>query len=107
MGGRGGPRALALAARWADEYDVLGVEPGEVTRVNQALAAACEARERDPGEMRLSWMGPLKDMSTQQLIDRLGEYRDAGAVRAYVQHLAHRDLEFVAALGGDVLPALQ
>ena len=55
-GGRGGPRSVAIAARFADEYNVL-LPPGErVAAAAAAVRAASEAAGRPA--MRLSWMGP-------------------------------------------------
>jgi F420-dependent oxidoreductase-like protein len=58
-GGRAGPRAVALAARFADEYNAfLGVEP-DVAGVRTRLAEACEAVGRDPATLRFSVMAPV------------------------------------------------
>ena len=54
MGGRAGPRSAALAARWADEYDVVYVDPFEAKERVDRVSAACEAIDRDPGTVRRS-----------------------------------------------------
>ena len=54
MGGRAGPRSAALAARWADEYDVVYVDPAEAKERVDRVSAACEAIGRDPGTVRRS-----------------------------------------------------
>ncbi len=105
VGSRGGKRAADLAARWGDELNVLGVEPEELAPVGPMLAEACERHRRRPSEVRLTWMGRVPERG-QELIDRLGRYRDAGATRAYLQHLEHRDLDAVAAFGREIAPAL-
>jgi len=105
VGSRGGRRAADLAARWADELNVFGVEPEEIEPVGPMLAEACERHGRKPSEVRLTWMGRVPERG-QELIERLGRYRDAGVARAYAQHLDHRDLDFVASLGREILPAL-
>jgi F420-dependent oxidoreductase-like protein len=56
LGGGAGPRAAALAARWADEYDVVSVDPDGARAARGRLAAACEAIGRDPDPLRLSLM---------------------------------------------------
>ena len=56
LGGGAGPRAAALAARWADEYDVVSVGPGEARSARARLSAACEAIGRDPRSLRMSLM---------------------------------------------------
>ena len=56
LGGGAGPRAAALAARWADEYDVVYVGPDEARQARARLSESCEAIGRDPGALRLSLM---------------------------------------------------
>jgi F420-dependent oxidoreductase-like protein len=59
VGGNAGPRSAALAARWADEYNVNNVAPPRVKRQRALLAAACETLGRDPGSLRLSVLANL------------------------------------------------
>ena len=56
IGGGAGPRAAALAARWADEYNVNYIDPEETAARRRRLSRACEAIDRDPGDLRLSLM---------------------------------------------------
>jgi F420-dependent oxidoreductase-like protein len=56
IGGGAGPRSVALAARWADEYDVHAVDPGAARERRERVVAACEAIDRDPSEIRFSIM---------------------------------------------------
>ena len=56
LGGEAGPRAVALAARWADDYNVNFVDPAECARRRQRLSAACESIGRDPGSVPISLM---------------------------------------------------
>jgi F420-dependent oxidoreductase-like protein len=48
MGGNAGPRAAALAARWADEYNTVFATVDEVRERRQRIADACAAAGRDP-----------------------------------------------------------
>jgi F420-dependent oxidoreductase-like protein len=59
VGGNAGPRSAALAARWADEYNINNVAPPQVERQRTQLAAACEAIGRDPATLRLSLLANL------------------------------------------------
>ncbi len=87
MGGGAGPRSAELAARWADEYDVVFVDPPAARELRGRVAAACEAIERDPAEVRFSVMSRLLVGSDQRdleqraaaLMDRLGEDGDGEA----------------------------
>jgi alkanesulfonate monooxygenase SsuD/methylene tetrahydromethanopterin reductase-like flavin-dependent oxidoreductase (luciferase family) len=56
LGGDAGPRSVALAARWADEYNVNGRSPEQIREVRERLDAACEAIGRDPTTLRRSLM---------------------------------------------------
>src|SRR5438034_3273283 len=56
VGGRGGPKSLALCARWADEYNTVFSAPDRCREVREGLLRAFEARDRDPAEAHLSLM---------------------------------------------------
>lgn len=56
VGGRGKPRGLALAARFADEYNVVHEPPERCREIRAALDDACVAAGRDPGTLSLSLM---------------------------------------------------
>jgi F420-dependent oxidoreductase-like protein len=59
VGGSAGPRSVALAARWADEYNVVFVDPATARTYRERVEAACAAIGRDPGEVRFSIMTRL------------------------------------------------
>jgi F420-dependent oxidoreductase-like protein len=59
VGGAGKPRALALAARWADEYNTFSASPDEVRERCQAFARAWEKAGRDPASFRFSVMATV------------------------------------------------
>jgi alkanesulfonate monooxygenase SsuD/methylene tetrahydromethanopterin reductase-like flavin-dependent oxidoreductase (luciferase family) len=92
LGGGAGPRAAALAARWADEYDVVYVDPDETRAARDRLAVSCEAIGRDPDSLRLSLMtGAVVAADRRELehrvaavIERDGESGDVGdAIQAW------------------------
>lgn len=56
LGGHAGPRAAALAARFADEYNALGAGPAELPERLTRLDAACERAGRDPATLARSVM---------------------------------------------------
>lgn len=71
LGGRGGPRSLRLAARYADEYNTVMATPEEVADIRRRLDQACEAEGRDPASLPLSMMtGWLVGADRNELIDR-------------------------------------
>ncbi|HVO53350.1 MAG TPA: TIGR03560 family F420-dependent LLM class oxidoreductase [Solirubrobacterales bacterium] len=71
LGGSGGPRSLRMAARWADEYNVVMSTPEEVADVRARLDVACETEGRDPATLPLSMMtGWLVGADEAELRDR-------------------------------------
>jgi F420-dependent oxidoreductase-like protein len=71
LGGRGGPRSLRLAARYADEYNLVMATAGEVAEARAGLDRACEAEGRDPSTLPLSMMtGWLVGVDRDELLDR-------------------------------------
>jgi alkanesulfonate monooxygenase SsuD/methylene tetrahydromethanopterin reductase-like flavin-dependent oxidoreductase (luciferase family) len=124
MGGAAKPRGAALAARYADEYNVVYAPSEEIRSARAAIAAACEqagrpmmpfslmtgfvigrdagevqARRRalsDRGsEVRPSWIVGTLDEAREQL-DALAA---DGVDRVMMQMLLHDDLEQLALLG--------
>ena len=71
LGGKGGPRSLRLAARYADEYNTVMATVAEVAAIRAGLDAACEAEGRDPATLPLSMMtGWLVGADRAELVDR-------------------------------------
>jgi len=59
LGGRGAPRSVALAARYADEYNTVHKTLEELREIRAALDAACEAqgrREPLPLSLMTTWI---------------------------------------------------
>lgn len=56
MGGMAGPRSLAIAARWADEYNTVFVPPDEAGERREKWAHAWEDAGRDPAGLVFSVM---------------------------------------------------
>ena len=133
LGGHGPKRTPALAARFADDFNV-GFSPLDVTTAgHDRVRAACEAIGRDPGDVVYSAALPVccgttpaeverraaaigRDVdelrtaglvgSPAEVTDKLGAYAAAGTERMYLQVLDLKDLDHVALLGAEVLPAL-
>jgi F420-dependent oxidoreductase-like protein len=73
VGGSGGPRSLALAARYADEYNTVGIQVDEVRGLRGRLEAAWRDAGRDPATARLSMMtGCVVGEDRAELVERLG-----------------------------------
>jgi F420-dependent oxidoreductase-like protein len=97
MGSGAGPRSAALAARWADEYDVVYVDPTEAKARQDRISAACEAIRRDPGEIRRSAMVQVVAGADRDEVRRRGEALMAwtdedGDVDAFLAELARHHL---------------
>jgi F420-dependent oxidoreductase-like protein len=88
MGGAAGPRAAALAARWADEYNTVFATPDEVRERRARIVEACEQAGREP--LRFSLMTGLvvgADRAelaarAQRLAERTGSEPDVDRLRA-------------------------
>lgn len=59
LGGHGGPRSVALAARHATEYNTTSIDPAGAAQTFAKARQACEKVGRDPVSLRLSWMGTV------------------------------------------------
>jgi alkanesulfonate monooxygenase SsuD/methylene tetrahydromethanopterin reductase-like flavin-dependent oxidoreductase (luciferase family) len=125
FGGRGGPRSLALAARFADEYNVAFLLPEEASALRSRLDDACRSRGRDPDTLPLSMMtlvaaGEDRADAEDRLARMLTRFRappershvgsledvesslrtlqSAGVSKIYVQHPDLQDVPSVALL---------
>jgi F420-dependent oxidoreductase-like protein len=56
VGGAGGARSVAIAARWADEYNTVFSDPGKCSHIRARVEGAWEAEKRDPGDLVFSLM---------------------------------------------------
>jgi F420-dependent oxidoreductase-like protein len=71
LGGRGGPRSIALAARFADEYNTVAKTAPECVAIRQELDEACRREGRDPIPLSLM-TGWLIGADRAELLDRAG-----------------------------------
>jgi alkanesulfonate monooxygenase len=130
LGGNAKARSLALAARYADEYNVGNIAPSEAADVRDRLDAACAETGR---RVRLSVMvgllvgpdedevrsraeamrvasggrapGPTTIVGTPDAaVARLREYASHGVDRVMLGHGDHTDLETVRAIGREIAP---
>jgi alkanesulfonate monooxygenase SsuD/methylene tetrahydromethanopterin reductase-like flavin-dependent oxidoreductase (luciferase family) len=71
VGGRGGPRSIRMAARYADEYNTVNKTAAECAGIHEQLDEACEAAGRDPIPLSLmvTW---LAGEDRAELLDRAG-----------------------------------
>jgi F420-dependent oxidoreductase-like protein len=77
VGGSAGRRSLALAARWADEYNTFSASVGEIGQRRDAFAAAWAAAGRDPDALRFSAMASIVVGADQaELRDRVAMLAD-------------------------------
>lgn len=131
IGGGGKKRTPALVAKYASDYNVpfmaLDLVPDAIARVD----AACEAIDRDPGDVvksaalvacvgsddadimrRAAAIGREVDElrengvagTPEEAIAKLASYAAAGIERVYLQVLDLSDLDHVALIGSQVLP---
>jgi F420-dependent oxidoreductase-like protein len=90
MGGTAGPRSVALAARFADEYNTIFASPETCAERRAAVRSACEAAGRDPDTMTFSLMTGFAigadraevERHAAEVAERTGSSGDAAALRA-------------------------
>jgi F420-dependent oxidoreductase-like protein len=104
VGGSGGRRSVALAARWADEYNTVSPTPAECRALRARMADACEREGREL--LPLSVMTRLIEQP-DEAVRRLSELAEAGVERVMLQHLDHTDLEALQVIAEQVAPQLR
>ena len=124
IGGGGEQRTLAIVARWADGWNVPFVEPTTFAHKRQVLAEHCTAAGRSVDDIRCAInVGVAKDeealglqfgamadyvrpgvvMGSQaQMVDRIGEYVDAGADQVNIAMRAPWDVASLDHLAGAI-----
>ena len=131
VGGTGKRRTPALAARYADEFNLPFVDEATTKAQFQRVREACEAQDRDPDTMR--WSNALvlcvgadeaeverraaaigRDAAElrenglagtpQEVVDKIGRYAELGAQRLYLQVLDLSDLDHLRLVARDVMP---
>ena len=134
IGGVGAARTPRLAARFADEFNTPFLQPDDAAAQFQRVREACEAAGRDPASLRYSSAVVMccgaddaeiarragvigRDVAElrangvcgtpEDVVDRLGEWVEAGAEAAYLQILDLADLDHLRLIAREVLPALQ
>jgi F420-dependent oxidoreductase-like protein len=129
IGGAGKPRAAALAARYADEFNVGFNRTGTGAAFDRVRAAAAETgRElvysaadvlcvgRDDAEVRRRATAIGRDAADlreksfagtpAEVVARIGEYAELGATRIYLQVLDLADLDHLELVAAEVAPQL-
>jgi F420-dependent oxidoreductase-like protein len=131
VGGHGPRRTPRLAARFADEYNVVFVSLAETGAAFGRVRAACEAAGRDPAALvysagqvvccgrtgaelarRAAVIGSgVDDLvasglagSPAQIVDKLGQFAGIGTARMYLQVLDLHDLDHLELLAAEVMP---
>ena len=131
IGGRGKKRSAALAARFADEYNLPFLAFEEGLAVHDRVRAACEEAGRDPASMvyssalvlcvgkdeaefarRAANIGQDPEMlrTTQlggtvgEVLDKIGRYAEAGQTRLYLQTLDLHDLDHLHLVAEEIKP---
>ena len=133
IGGAGPIRTPRLAARYAAEWNLPFSPLDSFVSLRGRVHGACEAIDRDPGSIvtstalvvcvgenegeiarRAAAIGrEVEELRTNglcgtpsEVIDRLGQWAEAGASRCYLQVLDLADLDHVRLIGEQVLPVV-
>jgi F420-dependent oxidoreductase-like protein len=127
IGGGGEKVTLRTAARYADGWNVPFLSPEVWSRKNGVLDRHCEREGRDPAEITRSvnvglswdperlgeqfgslaqWIAPgVLSGSTQEVVDRVGAYRDAGAELVILALRAPFDGDAIDRFAEEIFPA--
>jgi alkanesulfonate monooxygenase len=130
IGGSGRRRSAALAARYADEYNVAFDPFEEGLAIHDRVRRACEDAGRDPASMiyssaqvlcvgqdetefqrRAAAIGqdPANLRSTQlggtvaEVLDKVGRYAESGQSRLYLQTLDLRDMDHLHLVAEEIM----
>ncbi|MEI5674885.1 MULTISPECIES: LLM class F420-dependent oxidoreductase [unclassified Nocardioides] len=131
IGGLGKKRTPALAASYADEFNLPFVDEATTEAQFARVAAACEAIDRDPATMtwsnalvlcvgadeaevtrRAAAIGREPDElrenglagTPQEVVDKISRYAALGAERVYLQVLDLADLDHLRLVAAEVMP---
>ncbi len=128
LGGNGRKRGAALAARYADEYNVPFRSRAETTAIFDRVRAAaadtgrslrytaaqvlCVGRDAAEVQRRADAIGMDLDEiradavvgTPAEAVDRIGSWAEHGASRLYLQTLDLSDLDHLALVAAEVLP---
>jgi F420-dependent oxidoreductase-like protein len=134
VGGLGRRRTPRLAARFADEYNVVFVTPEETSAGFSRVRDACAAAGRDPDSLvysagqtvccgrtraevarRAAAIGQeVAELeatglagSPAQVVDKLGRFASIGASRMYLQVLDLHDLDHLELIAAEVMPRVR
>ncbi|WP_372735576.1 LLM class F420-dependent oxidoreductase [Nocardioides sp.] len=133
IGGVGAKRTPALAARYADEFNLPFVEFERGLQQIERVKAACEAIGRDPASLRYSSALTVcvgKDEAefrrrahnigrdpdelraiqlggtVAEVTDKIGRYAESGQSRLYLQTLDLADIDHLALVAAEVMPGI-
>jgi alkanesulfonate monooxygenase len=133
IGGSGKKRTPALAARYADEFNLPFVPLEDGLPQNDRVRKACEDIDRDPATMRFSSALVLcvgadeaeaqrradtigQDLAglranhlggtVQEVVDKIGRYAESGQTRLYLQVLDLQDLDHLRLVAAEVMPQI-
>jgi F420-dependent oxidoreductase-like protein len=127
-GGIARSRGVALAARWADEYNTLFATVDECRERRELVAAACREAGREPIAFSLMTAFAIEGDHATRLLARQGldeppagwlagspaaiaeqlrALEAVGVERVMLQHLLHDDLAAVELIGREVIPAVR
>ena len=116
IGGSGPKRTPRLAATYADEYNVCFETVEDTGAAFDRVRAAVAAAGRDEAELarRAAAIGrDLDDLrkeglvgTPEEIVAKIGQFSELGAVRMYLQVLDLSDLEHLELIAEQVLPAV-
>jgi len=134
MGGAGKKRTPALAARYADEFNVPFMSAEDTEVLFDRVAGACRDADRDPATLTYSnalvlccgrdeaeiarraerigrEVGELRENglagTPEEVVEKIKSYAAVGSQRIYLQMLDLSDLEHLELVAAEVMPAVR
>ena len=134
MGGAGKKRTPALAARYADEFNVPFMSAEDTAVLFERVAGACRDADRDPATLTYSnalvlccgrdeaeiarraerigrEVGELRENglagTPEEVVEKIKSYAAVGSQRVYLQMLDLSDLEHLELVAAEVMPAVR
>jgi alkanesulfonate monooxygenase len=131
LGGSGRPRSAALAAKYADEYNLAFTPLEEGLPILDRVKRACEDAARDPASLitssaqvlcvgkddaevarRAAAIGQDPDQlrarqlggTVQEVLDKIGRFAESGQTRLYLQTLDLEDMDHLHLVADEILP---
>jgi F420-dependent oxidoreductase-like protein len=104
VGGSGRPRGLAIAAKWAQEFNFDDLSPAAIEATMPALRSACDEVGRDPASLVVSAVTDWPTGGIAEQLARIRAFESVGVERLFLDvHDGSLDLDAILRFGREVI----